>query len=137
MVSFQKKKNESSYGVPARPDADVAVLWMLVAIWAGTHRKKKLREPVVNDTLKVTSDGLNKAMCQNVRYDLMKLDQDVNDIHVAEILSQSKVAIRMELTLELMKWTPSVCGHTCSPTDHCLLLDHQSAKLSWRCSPWA
>ena len=58
----------------------------------------KLKDPVLNGISKVTSNrqfvevaGLDKTKYKKVRYDLMKLSHDLNNIHVAVIFSQPKV----------------------------------------------
>ena len=75
--------------------------------------------------------GLDRAKCKNVQCDVVKLGQDLNDIHVADIFSLPKVmdtASRTGLTLGLafdmsrscwnlnaIQGTPNVFGSACTP----------------------
>ena len=123
-------------GAPETPDT---VMVRVGAVRAGTHR----------DISNLTSDeqflevaGFDRAKCKNAQYDMKKLDQDLNDIHVAEMFSQPNgmtTASRMGLTDGLgFRHVPQSlelersCGRgsACIPRGECFLLAHQCANPS-------
>ena len=89
--------------------------------------------------------GLEKAKCKKVRYYLITLGEDLNNVHVADIFSQpnalaaaSPSGIDLALGLELERSS----GHRAFVEEPAHgeaiagFLDHQCATLSWRCNAW-
>ena len=115
------------------------------------ERVAKSSDPVLNRIAGWVSDeqfleiaGLDGPARRRVAYDLLKLEQSQNDVHIAETFSQPKDSSYaksygpdtwIDLRHVMQLRTLSAYVNNCEPNDQCSLSDRRCAEHSWTCNP--